>query len=139
MKLNEIIELLENNYDEIDVFEHISAWSQEVAIGYRTFALCTFFNKEHNIAIQSMVYYPVENETEAGLNDSPIYETYIGYNEDPENKINRAFRIRDIKNPLDYSIFSMLEVDMGWVIVNDGQETPEVPKAEIIESEIAEA
>ena len=136
MKLNEIISLLEENYDEIDVFDHINAWSQETAIGYRTFALCTFFNKEHNIAIQTMVYYPVENETEAGLNDSPIYETYIGYNEDPENKINRAFRIRDRQKPLDYSIFSTLEADMDWITVNDEQE---IPEEEIIAPEIMEA
>lgn len=136
MKLNEIIELLETNYDEIDVFEHIKAWSEETAIGYRTFALCTFFNKEHNIAIQTMVYYPVENETEAGLNDSPIYETYIGYNENPENKINRAFRIRDREKPLDYNIFSTLEADMDWITVNDEQDTP---KEEIITPEIMEA
>lgn len=138
MTINEILNLFEENYDEIDVFEHIKAWSEETAIGYRTFALCTFFNKEHNIAIQTMVYYPVENETEAGLNDSPIYESYIGYNEDPENEINRAFRIRDREKPLDYSIFSTLEADMDWITVNDGGNT-EVPEEEIVEPEIAEA
>ena len=113
MKLNEIIELFEENYDEIDVFEHIKAWSTEIAIGYRTFALCTFVNKNHDIVIQTMVYYPV-NDADV-LEDSPIYQTYIGYTEDPENIIHKAFRIKEGQNPIDYSIYSDLEKDMGWL------------------------
>lgn len=47
MKLSKIIELLENNHNEIDVFDHIRASSQKTATDYHTFALYTFFSKEH--------------------------------------------------------------------------------------------
>ena len=123
MKINEIVELFEQNYNEIDVFEHIRAWSEEIAIGYRTFALCTFVNKEHDIAIQTMVYYPVD-ETKEGLGDSPIYQCYIGYTEDPENIIHKAFRIKENATPIDYNIFADLEQDMGW-IEEESTEEPE--------------
>ena len=136
MKLDEIIRTFEENYDEIDVFEHIRAWSEEIAIGYRTYALCTFYNKEHNITTQTMVYYPITEEPENPLEDSPIYQTYIGYSEDPENIIHRAFRVKEGQKPIDYSIYSTLEQDMGWI--KEVTEEEELSEEEILDPEIVE-
>lgn len=113
MTINEILNLLEENYEEIDVFDHIKEWSTEISLDYRTFALCTFVNEKHNIVIQTMVYYPPTDET--ALEDCPIYETYIGYTENPNNIIHKAFRHKENTPFIDYNIYSTLDVDMGWI------------------------
>lgn len=138
MTINEILNLLEENYEEIDVFDHIKEWSTEIAIGYRTYALCTFVNKPHECIIQTMVWYPADESY--GIEDSPIYQTYIGYTEDPNNIIHKAFRYKEDsgKQPLGYSIYSTLQEDMGWADEFDKIEEQE-PKVEENISEAEEA
>lgn len=120
MTINEMIDFLEENYEEIDVFEHINAWSKEIATGYNTFATCIFVNLEHDTTIQSMVYYPT-NET-TPLEICPIYEIYIAYEEDKNNQIHRVFRYTDSKKEhMSYMEIVTIEQAMDWINVQEGQ------------------
>lgn len=124
MTINEMIQHLEKNYEEIDAFEHICAWSNEIATGYNTFATCIFVNLKHKVAIQSMVYYPTRDDV--ALEGCPIYQIYIGQDED-NNKIHRAFRYVDTKKvPLSYMEIVMIEDSMGWI---------ELPEENVISKE----
>lgn len=114
MTINEMINFLEENYEEIDVFEHINTWSKEIATGYNTFATCIFVNLDHKTTIQSMVHYPT-NET-TPLETCPIYEIYIAYEEDKNNQIHRVFRYTDPKKEhMSYMEIVTIEEAMGWL------------------------
>lgn len=128
MKINELIDYLETYYDEIDVFDHIDSWTQETASGYETYALCTVTDQIHSLSIQDMVWLPESDDI--ALEYCPIYQIYISYTEDPQNKIRRAFRYNgDPKSKdsraLAHLVLIELHEDMGWVYPIEENPDPE--------------
>lgn len=123
MTINELMNVLENNYEEIDVFDHINTWTEEIAIGYLSYAMCTYYNREHKLAIQFMEPNPTDENSD--IQNLPIYQICISYVEDENNKIQKAFRnTKNVENKVElyYEDIMSIASDMGWLPIVDAEE-----------------
>lgn len=110
MTVNEILEILDNNYEEMDVFEFISDWTKQNNSYHDDYAL---YSRGGNIIVQAIMPYP--STPEESIEATPIHELYIGYEEDPDRIIHKAYReIPDAAKKVTCSNFIQLDLIMGW-------------------------
>jgi hypothetical protein len=51
MTIDKIMAILKNNYEEIDVYDHIREWVEELGFGNNPNTLNSICNKKHKLAI----------------------------------------------------------------------------------------
>lgn len=111
MTINEIMNVLENNYKEIDIFDHIAEWTKQATSDHSEYIMHASGGEGYKITVQALTHYPSEDG-----NEPPVEEIYIGYTDDPNNIIHKAFKsIEDSEQKLYYSDIVNLDFDMGWV------------------------
>ena len=115
MKINDIISFLENNYDEIDLFDFINEQIKQDQADPSIYAAASLSNEAHKLTIQTLIWRPDENHS--GEN-SDIYQIYINYSEDDANKIQKAFRyVNDEKEKLSFMDLIDIDSDMDWITI----------------------
>lgn len=112
MTINDIMSVLKHNYKEISPFDHVDEWSRYE--GVEGYSLCTVVNDTHRLTIQARVKL---NDPEIfELESSEIEEIYISYLEDPENRIQAAYKLpEEGDGKLYYIDIRTVDFDMGWV------------------------
>lgn len=115
MTISNIISLLENNYDEINVFDFINEQIKQDQADPSIYAAASLSNEAHKLTIQALIWRPDENHS--GEN-SDVYQIYIDYSEDDTNKIQKAFRYTDSeKEKLSFMDLINIDSDMGWITI----------------------
>ena len=111
MTISNIISLLENNYEEIDLFDHIDNWQKWSMSDNTVYSLCQVRNDLHNLIIQALV----EQETEEKqLPERQVIEIYISYKDETIN-VKKAFAIKeDSVERLIYQDLLDIDTDMNW-------------------------
>lgn len=112
MTIQQIVEILENNYQKIDVFQHIEEWQEFQGVdGY---SLSSIQNQFHNLLIQARV--KLSDPNEFVYEESVVEEIYISYTEDENNKIQQAYKLTEESGKQLYYInLRLIDFDMGWV------------------------
>ena len=112
MTVQETISFLENNYNEIDLFDHIDLWQKWSMADNTVYSLCQERNDTHNLVIQALVQQAQNGE---GLQDKPIDEIYISY-KDEEINVKKAFTAKEELEQLIYQDILDIDFDMKWVV-----------------------
>lgn len=114
MTINEIMNCLENNYKEIDIFEFLNDWTRQSTALEADYSLFTSVGSVHKVNVQAMSYKT--EDPSKSEEDSPIHEIYFSYEGDPDNIIHKAFlEIPESENKLTFSEIIKLDFDMGWL------------------------
>ena len=115
MTIDKMMAILENNYEEIDVYDHVRVWVEELGFGDNPNTVGSICNKEHKLAVQ-FITRPAEGCEKFTLDDAPIYEICISYKENTDKQICKTFKIIDKLSPekLYYWDVVNLVKDMGW-------------------------
>lgn len=121
MRIDEIVSLLEREYDEINAFEFMQDWIKWSNSDLRTYSTCTVYNDVHKLSIEALVLSPTaEGDL---LEDMEVDEILISYTEDPENEIQKAFKVTFTPDKLFYRDIFTIDEDMGWFgVTNDSNE-----------------
>lgn len=111
MKINELVNILENNYEEIDLFDHIDNWQKWSMSDNTIYSMCQVRNDLHNLVIQALI----EQETEEKqLPEQPVDEIFISY-QDENISIKKAFSAKeDSIEKLIYQDLLDIDTDMNW-------------------------
>lgn len=112
MTIQNMISFLENNYKEIDLFDHIDNWQKWSMADNTVYSLCQIRNDTHNLVIQALVQQAQNGES---LPIKPIDEIYISY-KDKEINIKKAFTAKEGLEQLIYQDLLDVDTDMMWVV-----------------------
>lgn len=128
MRIDEIVSLLEIEYEEMNVFEFMQDWIKWSNSDASIYSNCTVYNEEHKLSIEALVLAPTEEGEQ--LVNMQVNEILINYTEDPENIIQKSFKILPTTlNKLYYKDVFTIDDDMGWFgVIEDNNE-------EVIEEE----
>ena len=109
MTIKQIEQFLEENYEEINLIDFINEQIKQYQADPVVYYGASLINQAHDLTVQVLT----EEPTEA----SNICQIYIDYTEDPEDKLEKAYRhIDPEKSYLTFQDIIALDTDMGWVI-----------------------
>lgn len=111
MTILQIIDVLENNYKEISLIDHINEWQKWSMADNTIYSLCQVRNDFHNLVIQALVEQGTE---EKQLPERQVVEIYISYKDETIN-VKKAFAIKeDSVERLIYQDLLDIDTDMNW-------------------------